>query len=952
MTNNNQNSLDLISERKLKIEGLLPVTAAGIESLKEANPEVMSPHRNIYKWFARRPTAATRLAILASVLPEHVSDDQLLYWMCIGPDGDISENIEDYVIEKFSEERDSGESVTSHYDYDYPLNRIPSEEELNTIHELLGETWDGNLPTVLDPTAGGGTIPLEAFRYGLPTISNELNPVAWVLNKVILEYAPTVGSLETDLQRWMKKIRQHAESEISEYFPKRGHVSPSHYFRAYSISCSSCGTPFPLTNRWWFNKRLNKAIQYELVDSDLRYEVVDADRVDGFDPDNGTVSRGDAECPHCGVITERDDLMKMFQEGSFEYEVCGVRYESKIHGTKYHTPTEEDYEAIKSAAEKVENDLNLATLLDISRFEGRQDRAIPYGITKWRDIYSPRQLLSHYSLLQGYESVKGEIRESYDQDRAEAILVLLSLISTKLIERNSRLVPLDVSYGSPANMLGNNNFAFQRHFAESNLLTGTYSYETEGSNVIESYEEVVQFVSHVDSTDVTVLNEDAADLPCENDSVDAVIMDPPYGDNVIYSEISDAFYVWLREYLGDIFPPEFANMETDKDREAVENTANVSDNIKEGSVTAAAREDYEDKMADIFSEVFRTLSPGGVLTVYFTDKETSAWDSLTMGLIRAGFTITATHTITSEMPQRVAMRGSASADSTLLLTCRKPVDSKPDGQRIPTLWDDISDKTREVAQRKATQLLEADLNLTKTDTIISAFGPTLQVFTENYPVVDKHDNPVRPKKALEEARTAVVKVLVERELEGGLGGVDNVSRWYILSWLVYGRESIPYDDARQLGLGVGVNINEIKSSTKIWSKSGDKLMLRGQEYRVRDYTALEAGEKRRKRAYPVDPRDKSFTRSIDAVHATLNILITKGSDFTWNWLNERNLQDSSEYKQTIRSLLQVLPEGHEDKEVLINLVSGKTGELLEIKPPSLSQSNSDKNDNKKTLNDF
>jgi adenine-specific DNA methylase len=946
-----EENLESIDDRELKIEGLLPVTAAGIESLKEANPEVMSPHRNIYKWFARRPTAATRLAVLASVLPADTTDDQLLRWMCVGPDSEIEGSIEDYVINRFSEERDTNDSVTSHYGYDYPLQRTPSEEELDTIHEKLESVWDGSLPTVLDPTAGGGTIPLESFRYGLPTISNELNPVAWLLNKVILDYTPKVGSLRGDLERWMEEIKKFAKSETEEYFPKRGHISPSHYFRAYSIKCTSCGNPFPLTNRWWFNKRLNKAITFELEDSQLRYDVVDADSIEGFDPNDGTVSRGDAECPHCGVITERDTLMKMFREDEFEYEVCGVRYESKIHGTKYHSPTEEDYEAIEAAAQKVENDLNLATLLDTTRFEGRQDRAIPYGITKWRDVYSPRQLISHYALLQGYNEVKPEIKSEYGEDRAEAILVLLSLISTKLIERNSRLVPLDVSYGSPANMLGNNNFAFQRHFGESNLLTGTYSYETEGKNVIDSYEEVVDFVSHVDPSDVEVLNEDASDLPCETDSIDAVIMDPPYGDNVIYSEISDAFYVWLREYLSDLFPSEFADTETDKTNEAVENPATVAD-TDEGSSAEMARERYENKMADIFSEAYRVLSPGGVLTVYFTDKEASAWDSLTMGLIRAGFTITATHTITSEMPQRVAMQGSASADSTLLLTCRKPLDTNAAKTRNPTLWSDISTKTREVARQKATELLGSDLNLTKTDTIISAYGPTLRIFTESYPVVDKRDNPVRPKKALEEARTAVVEVLVEEELEEGLGGVDNVSRWYILSWLVYGRESIPYDDARQLGLGVGVDIDDIKTDTKIWSKSGDTLILKGQSYRVRDYTALEAGEKRRKRAYPVDPRDETFSRAIDAVHASLNILDTKGSDFTWNWLNNRNLADDSEYEKVITSLLQVLPNDDNDKEILVNLVSGKTGDLLDIDLPTLSNTESGSERDKTTLSDF
>jgi adenine-specific DNA methylase len=321
-----------------------------------------------------------------------------------------------------------------------------------------------------------------------------------------------------------------------------------------------------------------------------------------------------------------------------------------------------------------------------------------------------------------------------------------------------------------------------------------------------------------------------------------------------------------------------------------------------------------------------------------------------MSLIDSGFTVAATHTITSEMTQRISMQNRASADSTLLLTCRKPTDGSQ-RQSSPTLWDDIRNRTHDAAKEQATNLLDSDLNLTKTDVIIGAFGPTLQVFTEFYPVVDKHDNPVRPKQALEEARTAVVEVLVDRELESSLDSVDSLTTWYILSWLVYERETIPYDDARQLGLGVGIDVDEIKRKTKIWGKSGEKLILKDSDYRVQDYTALESGEKRRKRAYSVDPRENSFDYTIDAVHAAINVIDTKGSKFAWNWLNERELQDNVSFKQTIKSLLQVLPKDYDDHSRLINLVSGETGELLDIDTRTLNRPRAN-GGNRTTLDDF
>lgn len=965
MSQNNQSTTK--SKRTLKIENILPVKAVGIECLNESNPEKMSPHRYIYKWFARRPTAATRLAVLASVLPEEVTNDELLELMCIGPSTPekLDESISEYVERKFATKDQRGNmGVQDHFGYPIPHERIPKKEKLEDFHQTVREHWGGELPTVLDPTAGGGTIPMESLRYRLPTHSNELNPVPWLINKVILEYAPTVGSLNDELRKWGEKIDIEASSRLSKYYPSASPgQTPNHYLCTYSIECPSCGNRLPLSNRWWFLKESAKsghAIRPYPGEDGIEYEHVHLPEditTDEFDPSEGTVYNAEAECPSCDVVLERSEITSRMQKGEFEFEVCGVHYDKERGGSGYRAASEEDREALKDAQETINSNLELSTLLTTNRFVGSQDRAAPYGMLQWRDIYGPRQFLAHATYMQVFNEFKQEIKEEYEPQKAEAILVLLSFISTKLINRNSRLLPLDVRRGAPNSMLGNNNFAFQWHFGESNITSGSYSYKTTLDNIVKEYEELVSYFGDEDlqMPEVSVNQGDARDLPYEDSSTQAVVIDPPYGENVMYAELADALYVWLREYLKSEFPSEMSAPETNKRDEAVENSEMFSDeDVKSAGASSKAdlaRTDYENKMSDIFSETYRVLESGGVLTVYFTDKETKAWDSLTMSLINAGFSITATHTITSEMPQRVAMRERASADSTLLLTCRKPLKGEEHEQRSPTLWNDIREKTKQAAREQANKLLDANLRLTKTDTIIGAFGPTLRVFTEEYPVVDKHDNLVRPKQALEEARTAVVEVLIDRELDEGLEPVDNMTTWYLLSWLVYERENIPYDDARQLGLGVGVDIDDIKTNTKIWGKSGDKLTLKGQSYRVRDYTALEAGEKRRKRAYPIDPREESFDYAIDAVHAALNVLNTKGSDFTWNWLNDRGLQDQVQFRRTIKSLLQVLPEGHEDYDSIVNLVSGDTGELLDIDPHEFMNTGKDK-DSKTTLSDF
>lgn len=958
-----------IEYKPLKIEEPLPTKAVGIECLKESNPETMSAHRYLHKWFARRPTAATRLAILSSILPQSVSNDELLNLMQIGPKNQdhLDVDLTDYIVEKWATKDDRSGSIGDHFGYELPLRQTPNEEKLSELHDVIREHWDGELPLVLDPTSGGGTIPMEAARYGLPTFANELNPVAWLINKVILDYAKEIGSLEEDVREWANEIDEYASEELSSYFPEvnTGQI-PNHYFRTYSIECPSCGYRIPLTNRWWFRKDSSSeghAIRPIVKEDEIEYEHVHVPSdvsTDEFDPSEGVIDSGDAECLNCGVVTEKDTLKGLFSNDEFEFEVCGVRYESKSsNGSGFRAATKEDKTAIKEAQNQIENDLRLSTLLSIERDIGSTDSirvswSYLYGMEEWRDVYSPRQLLAHATYLEGFEKVRPKIKEQYSEERAEAILVLLTLVSSKITNRNSRLCPIDVRQrggGAPNSMLGTNNFAFQWQFGETNITTGAYSYQTTLDNIIEHYEEVVGYFDHNNLAASTVRQGDAASLPLEDNSVESVIIDPPYGDNIRYAELADSFYVWQREYLQEEFPEEFSSRHANKDDEAIQNKSRVSTSDSDKSKEDIAREKYEEKMENIFSEIYRVQEPGGVLTIYFTEKETDAWDSLTMSLINAGFTVSATHTVTSEMPQRAAMREAASADSTLLLTCRKPLEGNQLEDRSPTLWSDIQSYTREVAQKKATELLDANLNLTKTDTIISAFGPTLQVFTERFPVVDKHDNVVRPRRALEEARTAVTEVLVERELDESLDELDGLTTWYILTWLVYEKDTIPYDDANQLAIGVGIDIDDLKRDTKIWSKSKSKLTLKGQDYRVRDYDKLESGEKRRKRAYPVDPRETSFNYHIDAVHAALNVLETKGSDFTWNWISERNLQNKSWFQRTIKSLLQVLPGGHDDHEMLINLVSGKTGELLDIDLNSVTTNRHSGND-RTTLSDF
>ena len=924
---------------ELAIEGQLPLKAVGIENLKEANPKHLPPHRYLHPWFARRPTPASRLAILASVLPAGTDSDDLLRWMKIGPsEGVGDESISDYVERKKATEDKRSGNLESHYGYPRPFTKSPTEDELEVLHETLRENWSGELPTIIDPTAGGGVIPFESLRYGLPTRANELNPIPSVILKVLLEYAAEVGSLASELEYWGQKINERAKDEIKDYFPIQSDgAQVDGYVTTYSIECDSCGADIPLVPKWWVRTRKsadkvvarphfgpNGSISYDCLINPTEEELND------FDPDNGPISQGgNAECPHCGVVTESDRVQALFQNGEFEYEPYCTRILEKGGRYSFRAPTQQDETAHQEAREQLESDYSLSTLLATEIPDGKKTgEPKKYGITEWRDLFSPRQLISHYGLLSSFNHFEEEIRQQYPEAKAEALLSLLTFGATKAVNYSSRLSSWHHGKGYPNPLLKGKNYAFKRVFIENNISVGGMDYLSQLDKIGSSYEEIVASLPKQTESAV-VTSTDAANLPYDDESIQAIVNDPPYYSSIMYAELSDVFYIWMRKYLGDTFPDLFETELTNKDNEAVANSSKF-DHVAGDSASKSdlADRDYEQKMSDIFSELYRVLEPGGVMTVMFTHKETDAWNTLTMSLINSGFTITSTHPITSEMPQRAGMRTSASADSTLLLTGRKPYEQGNSENTVPTLWTDVVSDTRAAAKEAARDLLDSGLSLTKTDVIISAFGPTLRVFADAYPVVDDEDNEVKPRRALEEAREAVVRVLVDEYLEAeGIYNLDDVTEWYVLCWLVHEAETFSYDEGRQLGLGLGVDIDDIKRSTKTWRKSRGDISLRGHADRVQNIN--EKPENRSSRT-PVNPDDLSFGLALDKVHAAMHVYDVQGESACCDWLRERNFDSDSTFKATLKALLQVLPHDHKDWELARDLAVGRTRDVLDL----------------------
>lgn len=933
MTDNNSNRTD--GRTRMLIEDSLPVRTIGIECERERKGK-FPPLNRYHIWWARRPLIAARTAVLSSI----ISDEEM----------DIGELIErmgitDNTVEKYKtvDDRPDGQLVYEHYGYRRPFTQTTKEKDIEAIHQAVKNTWDGELPTVLDPTAGGGAIPFESRRYEIPTIANELNPVASVLLHGVLDHPTIDEDISPALERWGEEISSRINSRLDDYYPERdGRLRPINYLWAHTVSCPDCGITVPLSPSWWLEKksaRKGKAARPIIDQGRVRFEIVtittDEKKAEQnqefvlkeeFDPSDGTVSYGKGECPNCSVTIDGDEIKGQAQSEGMGFQLYGVEFKDEQSGNRgeFRAPTEKDEKIIEKAEERVNSDPDLSSLLSEERYIGPADRAENYGIDQWRDAFTPRQLIAHYELWQAFEEVKPKIREEHTEAAAEAILTILAVTSDKCLDYNSRFSSWHNGRTLVRNTFDRHDFSFKWSFAEPVLTDQSHGYYWFLEDVIDVFEELQEYISHVDNTPLEILNQNAAALSLEEESVEAVVMDPPYYDNVIYSELSDYFYVWLKKYLGDVYPDLFTGELTNKHEEAVANPAEFEDIAGKGqSKSQLAEEDYESKMSDIFSECDRVLTKDGVLTLMFTHKKTEAWDTLTQALIKAGFTIHASHPISTENPRSLHQSGKNSAQSTIFLTARKRTRENPN----PSLWEDVREETKRAARERVEELDEKEVEFSKVDMMLASFGPTLEVFTKRYPVVNDEGTEISPEVALDEAREAVRDYLNQEYLNAGIENVDPKSEWYILAWLVFEAQRFPYDEARRLALTLGEDLSELKKPQRMWRKRGGDIILRPHSDRVQDVNKKRDNRSSRK---PVDPDSLSFATSLDKVHAAMHVYDAKGATEAWNWLNDRNCGSDPAFKATLEALLRVLPHENEDWQLCRDLAAGETGELLDL----------------------
>ncbi len=532
-----------------------------------------------------------------------------------------------------------------------------------------------------------------------------------------------------------------------------------------------------------------------------------------------------------------------------------------VRGYRAPRPEDDNSAEIKALLDEKMPEWEAFDIVPSERFPeiSNDDRPIQYGMPLWRDLFSPRQLLCHGVSVEVFrEMLEADKATGKFCDLRQDAYGYLALSLDKLRDYNSRMSVWHSKREVITNTFSQHDFSFKWSFVEMPLFEVGGGFEWALKQTEKCIGELVDLVETNDPSSVGGLfsfNSDAADqhdtlvVTCKSGdslehvddaTVDVVVMDPPYYDNVMYAELSDFFYVWLKRTAGHVVPELFRRQLTDKDSEAV---ANVAKFQGQKGARALAGRDYQERMASIFAECRRALKPSGVMTLMFTHKATGAWDALTKGLIEAGFAITASWPINTEAEGSLHIKDKAAANSTIFLVCRPRVGDLQAESNL--YWEDVEPLVAKAVRSRVEEFQEA--GITGVDLYLASFGPALEEFSRHWPL--KRGTPreipeerrrrrqqvlfeeewdpyaATPEDALDAARREVKRWRLEQltHLKAN-ADLDPTTAFLVLAWDAFKAPTFSYDEALRLARAVGVDLdNDIVG--RLAEKKGSDILL-------------------------------------------------------------------------------------------------------------------------------
>lgn len=927
------------------IEEWLPIAEIGIESVRERTPMTPFPAPNrLHVWWARRPLVAARAAVLASLLPADADRKRFLRTLGIHGDPVAAQK-------KMAEAKRTGVRVADPYGYTRAFSYSPSNDDLDWIHYEVHRSGI-NSPACLDPTAGGGSIPFETARLGFDALANDLNPVAALLEKLTIESPLQLGKdVYFAYISLAKRWRAQVEQRLSDLFPQP--FAPDQidttYLFARTIRCPYCGGLIPLSPNW------------RLAPDGTGVHVVphtgqsEAERVCSFEivrsakeQSEGTVDDGRATCPFpdCGRVIDGDAVKAIAQEGGMGEQLYAVVYKKRIQTvTKSGKPGREKWERGYRASRPEDNvfDMVKARLdeklpqweaQDIVPMEAIPDglktnEPLRYGMSLWRDLFSPRQLYCHCTSVDVFRELLDEEQGKKGfGDVQKAAFGYLALALDKLLNYNSRMSVWMPTREVVANTFNRHDFAFCWSHAEMAPLVVSLGYDWAIEQTGKSLTELIALLrpdvdtkllkagtAHTQSLlPSTAFTPPPVTITCKpgdnldhiaDQSIDTVVMDPPYYDNVMYAELSDFFYVWLKRTAGYVYPQLFTRKLTDKENEAVANPAKFKGQKKPKDHAYA---DYRARMAAIFAECRRVLKQDGVLMLMFTHKATGAWDALAKGLMDAGFLISASWPVNTEAEGSLHIRDKAAANSTIFLVCR-PRPTGGSGEVV--FWEDLEPQVTQAVLQRVEDFRRAGIS--GIDLYLACFGPALEVFSKHWPVkrgtprqqprvkpgtqsslLEPEFDPyaTSPEDVLTTARTAVkgwiIRQIVQSERQAQL---DPLLEWFVLAWHTFRAPQFAYDEALNLARVVGLDMDEDIIGVIAGKKASEVVLWDSSTRAARASLGASGGAR----------------SMLDALHHAAHAARSRTLDAATEMIRHHGLDKSPEFMDGLKALLEVLP---------------------------------------------
>ena len=884
---------------KRLIEEWLPIREIGIESRRErASSTALPPVYYLHVWWSRKPLVASRAAILASILPSWEGNEDVLashfaseveyhqwFLRVLGILGDP-------VAAQEARDRARVRGIRlaeNPFNYGRAFSSVVDDGDLKVMRNICSEYMGASAPRVLDPMAGGGTIPFEALRLGMSTHANELNPVVCAVLQATLDYPLRFGtSLIQDILEWGNRIEEMCLKSLAAYFPAQGGEQILDYIWAHTVPCPSTGKPVPLVVNWWLRRQSGDSIAVHMLPCDddgeeCHFEIVRGGQTDlekRYAPSRGTIRRGNAVSPWSGDPVPGDYIKQVAQSRGMGSQLVALCV-SPGRGRDYRLPNAEDLAAVGQAevalAERW-NDWLVASLIPTEPIYPGNKTAEPlrYGMDRWNKLFTPRQLLAMLTYLETLQELVPEMERELGKERAAAVRTYLAIVLDKCANWNAILTSWDASRDKVRSVFDMHNFSIKWPYAEMNMaLKDRGAFPWALSQIVKAYKELSNLIqpasplvdvelSNGSSRPVQVSRGNASRLSELPDaSVDAVVVDPPYGGNVMYGELSDFFYVWLKRSVGDIHPEWFDAELVDKDTEAVVNPARFR-GAKGGQATEMATRDYLLKMRQVFREMRRVVKPTGSMTVMFTHRETDMWNALGLALLETGWEIGSSWPVHTESEDSLHIASKNAARSTIFLFCRP----RKLSQEVSFWSRDIQDEVRRTAALRAEEFQQSGID--GVDLYLSTFGPVLGVLSRHWPIISEEVDretgeplPLQPEDALSIARREVFGLQREGLLDGRGANWDLATDWYLLAWKSFGAREFSYDEARKMAMAHGTDADELRNRHRLLSRKGSSVTLLQPEQREgRDH---------------VNPEGVNFPRLVDALHTAMWLYEIEGS---------------------------------------------------------------------------